>query len=244
MLNFLQKIQRQRARQSVLSRTESGQITQQESDILLHYLSLPPACDKNFLLTECRFVVFDTETTHAGKASSAELLSIGAVTLKDNYISIGNSFSKFIARASKVNQAEVHGILAGDLSGDNAISEKEALLSFLVYAGNAVLVAHHAAFDADLVRAGLKKYFGIPLLNPIRDTFPLAIRADGKQPGDATIRAVDYSLDAIAHRYRSRYALDLTLRHTALGDAMLTAELLLLIFRRLADRGVVRWKDL
>ncbi|GEM_PF-112066 len=244
MLNFLQKIQRQRARHSVLSRTESGQITQRESEILLHYLSEPTACQKNPPLRECRFVVFDTETTHAGKARSAELLSIGAVSLKDHYISIGDSFSEFIARTEKVNQAEVHGILAGDLSGDNAIPEKEAILSFLAYAGNAVLIAHHADFDADLVRAGLKKYFGIPLLNLVRDTFPLAIRADGKQPGDVSIRAADYSLDAIAERYRIRYKLDLTLRHTALGDAMLTAELLLLILRRLAERGVVRWKDL
>ena len=105
-------------------------------------------------------------------------------------------------------------------------SERNALRKFLEYIGNSVLVAHHAGFDIKMVNKALKRN-GLPRLkNRVIDTAVLY------KQSRITTNLIDrnkiYSLDEICEAYN----IDLNDRHTALGDAYITA----LVFLKLLAR--------
>jgi len=103
---------------------------------------------------------------------------------------------------------------------------KEALLEFLKFIGNAVLVAHHAKHDISLVDRYLSEIFpGVRLVNKVIDTAELAIENDQKNNPSIKIKSENYSLDALLKRYN----IEAVERHTALGDAYSTALLFLKI---------------
>ena len=82
-------------------------------------------------IEENRFVIFDTETTGLNP-SEDKLLSMGAVSLQNNKIVVGNSFEVFIAQ-EKFNRetVSIHGIRKqGKIQ---KIPETEALQHFLEY---------------------------------------------------------------------------------------------------------------
>ncbi|PTB95951.1 3'-5' exonuclease [Marivirga lumbricoides] len=172
-----------------------------------------------------QFVVFDTESSSL-KISTAELLSIGAVKIKDNSISMKETFHYFLQSndAGSNRNVQIHEILK---NGKDEKKEVEfALLKFLEYVGNAVLIAHHAKHDVGLINRYLSEIFpGIRLLNHVIDTAELAIENDKKRKPDIAIKSENYSLDALAEKHN----IELIERHTALGDAFTTALLFLKI---------------
>ena len=183
---------------------------------------------------ELRFVVFDTETTGLNPRKDL-LLSIGAVEVTDNAIRVNQIFDHTIRRTKEATQQveaiEVHGILPGEHPEDQ--SEEEAISAFLDYLGNAILVAHHVRFDVLMIEKALNRYGGGRLLNQKLDTVELARRA-----GSGTDKA--YNLDALGRRY----GIPLHDRHTAAGDAYITAILLLKLLQRLKKRRVRTLRDL
>mgnify|MGYP003477086141 FL=1 len=102
----------------------------------------------------------------------------------------------------------------------------EAVLpAFRAFVQDTVLVAHNGAFDlAFLRRAGLDQ-------PPLLDTLLLAqlLFPDLK----------DYRLEALAHRF----GVPATGRHTALGDALMTAEVFVRMQPLLFERGLKRLWD-
>ena len=97
------------------------------------------------------------------------------------------------------------------------MTEEEALKQFLAYIGNAVLVAHHASFDINMINQMLKRE-GLPKLkNKVLDTVNLYKASRTKS--HLMFQNNDCSLDKIA----DNFALDVTDRHTAAGDALITA---------------------
>jgi DNA polymerase-3 subunit epsilon len=129
----------------------------------------------------------------------------------------------------------IHGILKG---GEiKKITELAALKLFLKYIGNAVLVGHHVKFDVEMINEILRRNKLPLLLNKTIDTGYLykkskhTIYQNGKQ---------HYTLDNLCDELN----ISKSDRHTATGDAYITAIAFLKILSRLNKNGDLKFRDL
>jgi len=176
-------------------------------------------------IAETRFVVFDTETTGFDNKKD-RMLSIGAVAIKNKSINIADGFEEYISQ-EKFNPktVKIHGIIQNERI--ETLSEEEAVKAFLKYIGNSVLVAHHAGFDVGMVNEALYR-MGLPKLkNKVLDTVDLY--RGTRIISNLINREKSYSLDEIAETYN----IDIKDRHTAAGDAFITAIAFLKILGKL-----------
>jgi DNA polymerase-3 subunit epsilon len=197
---------------------------------LQQYPSRPRA---NTPLSELRFVVFDTEATGLDFRKD-RLLSLGSVAVCQSEIWVGDSLSLLIANENAANEAvPIHGIVPSESHAGK--SEGEAVQAFIEQLGNSVMVAHHAWFDVHMMQKALQRQFHprLFLYNPVLDTMQLAKKL--LQPGASAeeIKTGMYGLDDLCERY----AIPTHDRHTAWGDAFITAQLLLILVRRLHQAG-------
>ncbi len=182
---------------------------------------------------ENTFVVLDTETT-GFSLTKDRMLCIGALKLQDNNIVVKDSFEVYIQQDHYDSEsAEIHGILKK--SKKESISELDALKQFLVYAKNHILVGHHVMFDINMINAALKRN-GLPKLkNKTLDTESLYIRT--LLISTVVQRKERYTLDDLA----KKFSISRKDRHTALGDAFITAIAFLRIIEKLKPQKI---KDL
>ncbi|RSK40318.1 3'-5' exonuclease [Mangrovimonas spongiae] len=165
-------------------------------------------------LKSARFVVLDTETT-GFSYSKDRILCIGAVEILNYEIQIAHSFEIYI-KQERFNEktVEIHGIIKNERI--KTLTEYEAIEKFLEYLGNAIIIAHHAKFDVTMINKMLERH-GFPhLKNKILDTVRLYNATRIKTNFN---RQEELSLDNIA----DKYLLDVSDRHTAAGDALITA---------------------
>lgn len=184
-------------------------------------------------IDEVRFVVFDTETTGLD-ITEDRILSIGAISICNKKMDVGDSFEIYLKQGIfKAESVKIHGILK---EGNSIKStEEEAIISFLEYVKNAVLVAHHAAFDVAMINAGLRR-MGVPSLkNKVLDTGILY-----RKTSLCEDNANHYSLDYLSKKFK----LKTHDRHTAPGDAFLTGLIFLKIIANLNSKGKLRLRDL
>lgn len=208
------------------------------SPFVLDYESLiREKIPKERSISELEFTVLDTETT--GLNTRADyIISFGSVKVKGYSIKIKTAKEFFLKFKKKDKEAiKVHEII----KADNVIALEEFVKIFLKEVGNSIVVAHHAGFDvAMLERAG--RSFGLKKLqNPILDTFYLAIRLEvGINFNPRLVNRADYSLDSLCDRYH----IPLDDRHTAPGDAFLTAQLLVKLLKIAERKGIKTFGDL
>jgi DNA polymerase-3 subunit epsilon len=122
----------------------------------------------------------------------------------------------------------IHGISTEMLKGQPAIAE--VLPVFHRFCEHTVLVAHNAAFDILMLKIN-EAVTGVKFTHPVLDTLLLS---DALHPAHGI-----HDLEAIAQRLGIR----VVGRHTALGDALTTAEILLKMIPLLASKGVLTLKD-
>jgi len=183
------------------------------------------------LSEDTNFVVLDTETT-GFDFELDRIISIGAICIQKLEIAIASSFEIYI-KQERFNAAtvEFHGIIKNEKI--ETLTEVEALEQFLEYIGNAVLVAHHANFDVTMINMALKRN-GLPKLkNKVLDTVYLYSATRIKS--NLLDKKKMYSLDEIAENYD----IDVSDRHTAAGDAFITALLFLKILNILNKSKVL-----
>ena len=193
----------------------------------------------NQLINDIRFVVFDTETTGI-EARKDKLLSIGALAIEGNTISVADSFEIFIQQNDIVGDEAigVHGILK---KGKKVkISEQEAVKHFIDFCGNSVLVGHHVGFDIAMINNHLEKNYGVKLYNRFIDTGALEERIAFFDLNYYTQVPLDLSLDALAKKYN----IETSDRHRALGDAYITGVLFLKLVSQLKRKNILTGKDL
>jgi len=195
-----------------------------------HYLALFKHKEK-VTFNNCRFVVFDTETTGLSTKTD-RILSIGAIAIQQNTLFVNDSFDQFVQQTHfNKNTVEIHGIIKH--GSQEKLSEKKAVEEFIKYIGNSVLVAHHAAFDIAMINEALKRMGIKSLKNKTIDTGVLY-----KKLANSSKKHV--SLDSLCKEFNI-HPQD---RHTAAGDAYITALLFLKIMSRLKKERHVRFEDL
>ena len=186
-----------------------------------------------------RFVVLDTETT-GFDYDNDRMLCIGAITLQDGVIAISEGFEMYIHQDHyDKSSAQIHGILK-DLILKKP-SELEVLQKFLAFLGDSIIVAHHTIFDITMINRALERN-GLPLLtNKTLDTAFLykktLIKSNLLEYKD------HYALDDLA----DKFDISKKDRHTAMGDAYITAISFLKIVKKLKEKkrkGEFLLKDL
>ena len=167
--------------------------------------------EQNTNLEEIRFVVFDTETTGLDTKND-RILSIGTIAVINNTIKVNDNLENYLNQEFfNTETVKIHGLLND--KKENKIEEKEAIIQFLEHIKNAILVAHHAAFDITMINNALKRLNLPKLKNKVLDTGQLY-----KKTKKVTTQN-HFSLDQLAEKFN----IPLHDRHTASGDAYITA---------------------
>lgn len=207
---------------------------------ICNYIDLVRLPIKKNPLAKLRFVVLDTETTGLD-AKKDQILEIGAIAINEKRIVLEDRFHAIIAHEDliKSDAVSVHGLMPQEMQ-EKGIGERKALLQFISYIGNAVLVAHHAYFDIEILSQRLEHHFGIRLLNFYVDTFHCAIRMEHNVTDYSSVKEQEYSLDRLVERFMVT-AHD---RHTAMGDAFMTAQVFLKLLHQAHKRKLTLLKDL
>ena len=177
---------------------------------------------------EVRFVVLDSETTGLDPRRD-RLITIGAVAVKADEIVLADSFEAMLKVAYNTSSVTVHGITRDEAR--DGIDEAEALTSFLEYLRDGVIVGHHIGHDVATLNAGYERHFGFNLKNRSLDTMDLTLclERDGAFTGTGPIE--EFSLDSLCELFE----IEPHDRHTAGGDAFITA-LIFLKLLRIASR--------
>ena len=176
-------------------------------------------------LTELTYTVFDTETTGLEPSAGDEIIQIGATRLVNGKLLKGESFDQLVDPKRPIPAAgiPIHGITPEMVAGQPTI--ETVLPAFHAYAQDTVLVAHNAAFDMRFLQLK-EELTGCRFDQPVLDTLLLSAVVHPNQES--------HKLEAIAERF----GVTVIGRHTALGDAMVTAEVFQKLIPLLAEKGI------
>ena len=176
-------------------------------------------------IRDLNYTVFDTETTGLDPRGGDEIISIGAMRIINRRILFEESFEQLVDPKRRISTAsiEIHGIQLQVLEGCPTIDK--VLPEFRSFCSDSVLVGHNVAFDMSFLKMNEAKT-GISFNNPVLDTLLLSAVVHPTQDL--------HSLDSIAERLE----LQIEGRHTALGDAVVTAQIFLALISLLEERGI------
>ena len=164
------------------------------------------------------FVIVDTETT-GSRAGEDRLIEIGAARLVGG--EVVETFQQLIDPGRHVPRriTRLTGISTGMVYGQPSASE--VMPRFVEFLGDAVLVAHNLPFDARFLDVALAEAGLPPLQNPSLDTLRLARRLLSSLPSKGLSKLTQH------------FGITVNGRHRALGDAVATAELLVILMERM-----------
>lgn len=185
-----------------------------------------------------RFVCVDSESTGLDPRRD-RLISLAGVGLSRGEIQLWDQFSTVVPVAYNTSSVTVHGITR-EAAAQEGVEEPEALERFLEWIQDGIIVGHHIAHDLTLLNVALERHGQAPLRNVAIDTL-LAFNNIRSAGGFVRLDEQDNpSLDALCERFRI-IPHD---RHTALGDAFLTAQILLRLLKEAGRLGMWNLHDL
>jgi DNA polymerase-3 subunit epsilon len=168
-----------------------------------------------------RWVVLDCETTGLDTERDA-LLAIGAVAVVGGRIVPADSFARVLRPPQSGTRENILVHRIGEQAQREGEDPAQACAAFLDYAGDAVRVAFHAAFDRAFMERAVRRSLG---RRPAARWLDLAALAPALCP-DVRARALD---EWLAH---FGIAVDAGRRHEATADAFATAMLFLRLLAR------------
>lgn len=186
---------------------------------------------QNTALTDLCIVAFDSETTGLSTRDD-DVVQIAAVRIVKGRIVEGEVLDTYVNPGRPIPTAStaVHGVKDADVA--NAPDFPTVCRTFHAFCRDAVLVAHNAPFDM----AFLRRFEGeasVTWDHPILDTVLLSAIVFGTTE--------DHTLDALCKRLDIGIPADQ--RHTALGDARVTAQALVKLIPLLNGLGLVTLSD-
>ena len=188
---------------------------------------LPKAGDDR-ALDGATYVVFDTETTGLEPSGGDRIVQIAGVRIVDGMVRRDQVFNELVNPGRKIPPLSTtfHGIT--DAQGAQSRSIAPVAQDFTDFCGDAVLVAHNAAFDMKFLE--LAQAEGAPVFEQsVLDTLLLSAVLERD--------AHDHGLDALVARHG--VLLPEADRHTALGDSLATAEVFLALLAKAGDAKTV-----
>lgn len=178
-----------------------------------------PAVPDDTPLNRQRLVVLDLETSGLNM-NRDQVLSIGAVVIEDGAIDLGQQFECTIQRVDHQLSPAVliHGLAPSVIAAGS--EPVEALLDFMAFLGDSPVLAFHAPFDQHMLARALKDSLDYRLQHPFFDVADIAPmlceQVNLRQAG----------LDD----WTRHFGLHAEERHHASADALVTAELALILF--------------
>lgn len=181
--------------------------------------------------TSGELVCFDCETSGLDPRT-AELLSIGAVTIKDNRVLASRRLELIVRPERRIAADAIKVNRLREMDVADGLPVREALDAFLRFVGGRPLVGYYLEFDIAMVNKYLRPWLGIGL--PHRQTDVSALYYDSriKSLGTHYNGNVDLRLSTILETL----ALPEREAHDAFNDALMTA----LVYVKLTEDGKPR----
>jgi len=184
-----------------------------------------------------RFVCIDSESTGLDPRKD-RLVSIAGVGVCNGEICLWDQFSVILPVAYNTSSVTVHGITREEST--EGIEEPEALARFLDWLCDGIIVGHHIQHDLILLNNALQKHYSLKLKNVVIDTMVsfLTLKKTGGFKSLSEVKG--HSLDALCDLFH----LVPHDRHTAIGDAFLTSQILLRILKEAGKLDQWNLRDL
>lgn len=197
--------------------------------------------DQTRPLTDYTFVVCDTELT-GFKVKRDEIISIGAVMIRDLQIDLGTTFHRTIRPRHREHTRAtlVHRITPEQLEGAPTI--EEVLPEFVRFIDKSLLVGHHLVLDMRFLNRAARDVLGGDLSSPGVDTLRMAQGYKRVLLGhfDENNRSLSYNLDDLSREFH----LPCFKSHDAFEDAMQTAYLFLFLLKKFRKGGLLTLRDI
>lgn len=179
-------------------------------------------------LDQLRLVVLDLETTGLNPARD-QVIAIGAVAIDQNGINLADQFD-LILRRPELDTTEtvlIHGIGPEALTKGHEM--EDALRWLLQWLNGAPILAYHSAFDKKFLEKAVRQQLGYAMGHHWFDVAELlpVFFPDARIGG----RGLDH--------WSEHFGLQASTRHHAAADAMVTAELALIVLNKALKDGIV-----
>ncbi|MEW5762991.1 MAG: exonuclease domain-containing protein [Bacillota bacterium] len=183
-------------------------------------------------LRELRCVVLDTETTGFHPRRGDEVIAVGAVVVEGGGIRGDKVFHRLVNPRRPIPPivTELTGITQEMVAG--AEDAPPVLRDFFRFAAGSVIVGHSVGFDLAFLNKKLGELCSLKVPHPLLDTRVMARLLHPELPS----RSLDVLLAV--------HGIEPHGRHSALGDALLTARLFLRFLDLLAREQVLTLGDL
>jgi DNA polymerase-3 subunit epsilon len=183
-------------------------------------------------LSEIEAVVFDLETTGFYPYNGDEIISIGGVLIRGGEFEVAEPFYRLVNPKRKIPRhiTQLTGIT--NEMAENAPDLMQGLHDFMDFVDRRVLIAHGSGHDKQFLNSALWRTSKISLSHRVLDTMMIA---KWLEPDRA-----HYGLDELLESG----GIEITERHHALHDSMMTAKLYFQYLRRIASRQVTTLGEL
>lgn len=177
-------------------------------------------------------IVFDLETTGFSPYNGDEILSIGGILVKGGEVDEEKTYYSLVnpRRAVPDNITELTGIT--NQMAEEAPDLIDALRGFLEFVERKVLIAHGSGHDKHFLNHALWKTSKVSLNHRLLDTMMIAKWLHPKRQR--------YCLDSLLDTYE----IEVTLRHHALEDSVMTAKLWSKMLKDVREREITNLGEL
>ena len=161
------------------------------------------------------YVCLDCETSGLNPKKD-EILSIGAVHIKDNKILMSKTFNIFLKPSKNIDSEsiKIHHIRPIDL--ENGIEPQKAIFQLLEFIGSRTIVGYYIEFDIAIISRYTEEFIGIKLPNKTIEVSSMYYKTRRKS---SYYGLVDLKFDTILKNLNiPNFG-----KHDALNDAIMTS---------------------